>query len=217
MSQVTLPAAARESLGRARQSQIYTGGLFGRRPAVPTAWTELDRRARRRMTPRAYGYVAGGAGQEWTVDADRAAFRRWRLIPRMLRDVSARDTSIELFGRRLPSPLLLAPIGALGIVQRDGDLAVARAAAQHGVPMIFSNQAGVPMERCAAAMGDAPRWFQLYWSTSDELVASLVGRAERAGCSAIVVTLDRRWPWARGRSASGGPTRWPSGSPVNAA
>lgn len=190
MSQVTLPAAARESFGRHRQSQIYTGGLFGRRPAVPTAWAELDRRARRRMAPRAYGYVAGGAGQESTMDADRAAFRRWRLVPRMLRDVSVRDTSIELFGRRLPSPLLLAPIGALGIVRRDGDLAVARAAAGHGVPIIFSNQASVPMEQCAAAMGDAPRWFQLYWSTSDELVASLVGRAERSGCSAIVVTLD---------------------------
>lgn len=108
----------------------------------------------------------------------------------MLRDVSVRDTSVELFGRTLPAPLLLAPIGALGIVHREGDRAVARAAAARGVPMIFSNQASAAMEECAAAMSDAPRWFQLYWSTSDELVASLVGRAERAGCSAIVVTLD---------------------------
>lgn len=190
MPQVTLPAAARESIGRVRQSYIYTGGVFGRHPVVPTTWAELDRRARRRLPPTAYGYVAGGAGSESTMDADRAAFRRWRLVPRMLRDVSVRDTSVELFGRRLPAPLLLAPIGALGIVHRDGDLAVARAAAARGVPMIFSNQASVPMEQCAAAMGDGPRWFQLYWSTSDELVASLVGRAERAGCSAIVVTLD---------------------------
>lgn len=190
MSQVTLPAPARQAPGRLRQSQIYTGGLFGRRPAVPTAWAELDRRARRRMNARAYGYVAGGAGGESTADADRAAFRRWRLVPRMLQDVSVRDTSIELFGHRLPSPLLLAPIGALGIVHRDGDRAVARAAAGAGVPMILSNQASAPMEACAAVMGDAPRWFQLYWSSSDELVASLVGRAERAGCSAIVVTLD---------------------------
>ncbi|WP_395727220.1 alpha-hydroxy-acid oxidizing protein [Nakamurella sp.] len=190
MSQVTLPAAALESIGRARQSHIYAGGVLGRRPAVPTTWVELDRRARRRLTPKAYGYVAGGAGSESTMDADRSAFDRWRLVPRVLRDVSVRDTSVELFGRRLPAPLLLAPIGALGIVHREGDLAVARAAAAHGVPMIFSNQASVAMEQCAAAMGDAPRWFQLYWSTSDQLVASLVGRAERAGCSAIVVTLD---------------------------
>jgi len=190
MSQVTLRAAARESFGRLRQSQIYTGGVFGRRPEVPTAWAALDRQAQRRLPARAYGYVAGGAGSESTMAADRAAFDRWRLVPRMLHDVSVRDTSVELFGHRLPAPLLLAPIGALGIVHRDGDLAVARAAATHGVPLIFSNQASVAMERCAAAMGDAPRWFQLYWSTSDELVASLVGRAERAGCSAIVVTLD---------------------------
>jgi lactate 2-monooxygenase len=190
MSQVTLRASARESFGRLRQSQIYGGGVFGRRPDVPTAWAELDRQAQRRLPARAYGYVAGGAGSESTMAADRAAFDRWRLVPRMLHDVSVRDTSVELFGHRLPAPLLLAPIGALGIVHRDGDLAVARAAATHGVPLIFSNQASVAMERCAAAMGDAPRWFQLYWSTSDELVASLVGRAERAGCSAIVVTLD---------------------------
>lgn len=190
MSQVTLPAAARESFGRLRQSQIYTGGLFGRRPTVPTSWAELDRQARRRLPAKAYGYVAGGAGSGATIDADRAAFDRWRLVPRMLRDVSVRDTSVELFGRTLPAPLLLAPIGALGIVHRDGDRAAARAAAAYGVPMIFSNQASVTMEDCAAAMGDAPRWFQLYWSTSDELVASLVDRAERAGCAAIVVTLD---------------------------
>jgi L-lactate dehydrogenase (cytochrome) len=190
MPQVTRPATARESVGRLRQSQIYTGGLFGRRPAVPTTWAALDRRARRRLPAKAYGYVVGGAGSESTMRADRAAFDRWRLVPRMLQDVAVRDTSAELFGRVLPAPLLLAPIGALGIVHRDADLAVARAAAAHGIPMIFSNQASVAMEECAAAMGDAPRWFQLYWSTSDELVASLVGRAERAGCSAIVVTLD---------------------------
>ena len=139
---------------------------------------------------RAYGYVAGGAGSEHTMRADRAAFDRWQLVPRMLRDVSARDTSVELFGRRLPVPMLLAPIGALGIVHPAADVAVAEAAAEHGVPYIFSNQASRSMEDCAAVMGASPRWFQLYWSTSDELVASLVGRAEAAGCEAIVVTLD---------------------------
>ena len=122
--------------------------------------------------------------------ADRDAFERRQLVPRMLRDVSVRDTSVELFGRRLPAPLLLAPIGALGILHREADVAVAKAAAEHGVPFIFSNQASRPMEDCAAAMGQSPRWFQLYWSTSDDLVASLVGRAEAAGCDAIVVTLD---------------------------
>ena len=142
------------------------------------------------MSREAFAYTAGGAGSESTMRANRAAFDRWRIVPRMLRDVSVRDTSVELFGRRLPVPLLVSPIGVLELMHGDADLAVARAGAPLGVPVIFSNQASVPMERCAAAMGDAPRWFQLYWSKDDELVASLVHRAERCGCDAIVVTLD---------------------------
>ena len=142
------------------------------------------------MSREAFAYTAGGAGSESTVGANRAAFDRWRIVPRVLRDVSVRDTSIELYGRRLPTPLVLSPIGVLELMHHDADLAVARAAASLGVPMILSNQASVPMERCAAAMGDAPRWFQLYWSRDDELVESLVHRAERCRCDAIVVTLD---------------------------
>jgi len=142
------------------------------------------------MSREAFAYTAGGAGSESTVGANRAAFDRWRIVPRVLRDVSVRDTSIELYGRRLPTPLVLSPIGVLELMHHDADLAVARAAASLGVPMILSNQASVPMERCAAAMGDTPRWFQLYWSRDDELVESLVHRAERCRCDAIVVTLD---------------------------
>ena len=127
------------------------------------------------MTREAYAYIAGGAGLEGTIDANRAAFDRRRIVPRMMRDVSERDLSVELFGRRLPTPFLIAPIGVLELAHRDADVAVAKAAASEGVPMIFSNQASRSMEDCAGAMGDAPRWFQLYWSTSNELVASFVG------------------------------------------
>ena len=137
-----------------------------------------------------YAYVAGGAGTEDSIAENREAFRRWRIVPRILRDVSERDPSIELFGDRLPSPFLLAPIGALEMVHDEADLAAGRAAAEEGIPLVFSSQASVPMEEVAEAMGDAPRWFQLYWSTSDELVESFVARAETAGCSALVVTLD---------------------------
>jgi L-lactate dehydrogenase (cytochrome) len=176
--------------GRRRQDAIYRAGVYGRQPRVPTVYRALAREAKRRLDARAYGYVAGGAGDEDTQRADRAAFDRWSVVPRVLRDVSKRDTSIELFGRRLPAPLLLGPVGALELVHREADLAVARAAAAVGVPMVFSNQASVPMETTAAAMGDSPRWMQLYWSTSDELVESLLGRAEASGCDAVVVTLD---------------------------
>ncbi|MGY1709446.1 alpha-hydroxy-acid oxidizing protein [Geodermatophilus sp. SYSU D00758] len=176
--------------GRRRQDEVYRAGVYGRRPRVPTAARRLQQAARRRLTPRAYAYVAGGAGEETTQRANRTAFDRWAVVPRVLRDVSSRDTSVELFGRRLPAPVLLGPVGALELVHREADLAVARAAAGLGVPMVFSNQASVPMETCAGAMGDAPRWSQLYWSTSDELVESLVSRAEACGCEALVVTLD---------------------------
>ena len=142
------------------------------------------------MSAEAFAYVAGGAGRERTMRDNRDAFDRLRIVPRVLRDVSARDSAITLFGQSLPSPLLLAPIGVLEMAHRDADLAVARAAAAEGVPMIFSSQASVPMEECAAAMGAAPRWFQLYWSRSDDLVRSFVRRAEACGCSAIVLTLD---------------------------
>lgn len=177
-------------IGRQRQRAIYIAGVGGHRPAVPVGQAELEKAAQVAMTPEAWAYVAGGAGRESTMDANRAAFEKWRIVPRVLRDVEKRDLSIALFGQRLPSPLLLCPIGVLGLVHRDADLAVAKAAAALRVPYIFSNQASVPMAECAAAMGDAPRWFQLYWSRSNELVASFVKRAEACGCSAIVLTLD---------------------------
>jgi lactate 2-monooxygenase len=177
----------------ARQTSIYLSGLHGRKPVVPVDPVRLERAAEKQMSKEAFAYVAGGAGGESTVRANRAAFERRRIVPRMLRDVSERDTSVELFGRRLPAPLLLAPIGVLELAHHEADLAVSRAAAEAGIPAIFSNQASKPMEECARAMGDArraPRWFQLYWSTSNEVVQSFVRRAERCGCEAIVVTLD---------------------------
>jgi len=151
---------------------------------------KLEDAAQRKMSAEGFAYIAGGAGLEETMRANRAAFDAVRIVPRVLRDVSRRDPSVDLFGRRLPGPFLLAPVGVLEMAHPQADLAVAKAAAGEGVPMIFSNQASVPMERCAEAMGSSPRWFQLYWSTSNDLVESLVVRAEACGCEAIVVTLD---------------------------
>ncbi len=176
--------------GRERQRSIYVRGVAGMRPEIPIRPDQLEARARAVMSREAYAYVAGGAGAERTMAANRAAFDRWAVVPRMLRDVSRRDTGITLLGERLAAPWLLAPIGVLEMAHREADLAVARAAGAAGVPMIFSNQASVAMEPCAAAMGDTSRWFQLYWSTTDALVKSLVQRAEACGCGAIVLTLD---------------------------
>jgi lactate 2-monooxygenase len=175
---------------RARQERIFLDGARGTRPAVPVAPTALADAARRKLSHAAWAYVAGGAGMESTMAANRAAFDRWRIVPRMLVDTSTRDLGVTLFGRRLPAPLVLAPIGVLELVHADADVAVARAAAGTGVPMIFSSQASRPMEECAAVMDDRPRWFQLYWSQSTELALSFVRRAEAIGCDALVLTLD---------------------------
>ncbi|WP_025157085.1 alpha-hydroxy-acid oxidizing protein [Leifsonia aquatica] len=182
------------SVGREAQSEIYRAGVSGIRPRIPVGGAALERAAQRRMSRAAFAYVAGSAGAERTARANLEAFRARRIVPRVLRDVAERDLGIELFGVRRPTPLLLAPIGVLELARRGGDALAARAAASLGVPALLSTQASAPMEEVAAAMDavhpGAARWFQLYWSSSRELVVSLVDRAERSGCEAIVVTLD---------------------------
>ncbi|HLZ17402.1 MAG TPA: lactate 2-monooxygenase, partial [Cyclobacteriaceae bacterium] len=172
------------------QKEIYLDGFAGISPAVPVASPALEEAARKIMSTQAYAYVAGGAGIETTLRSNRTAFEKYHIVPRMLRDVSQRDISIDLFGQKLSSPLLLCPIGVLEMAHPLADLAVGRAAASLNIPYIFSNQSSKPMEDVASAMGDSPRWFQLYWSKSNELVKSFVQRAEKCGCTAIVVTLD---------------------------
>lgn len=169
---------------------MFVRGAGGARPRVPAESNRLRAAARAAMSERAWAYVDGGAGRGDTMRANKSAFDRWRLEPRMLVDASKRSLAIDLFGRRLPAPILLAPIGVLELAHPHADLAVARAAARTGVPMIFSNQASVPMETCAGVMGAAPRWFQLYWSEDDALVESFVARAEACAAEAIVLTLD---------------------------
>jgi lactate 2-monooxygenase len=173
-----------------RQKEIYLNGFAGILPTVPVSTAELENVAKKNLTPQAYAYIAGGAGNESTLRDNRAVFEKYKIIPRMLRDVSVRDSSIELFGQKLPSALLLAPIGVLEMAHSEADFAVGKAAASLNIPYIFSNQSSKPMEEVASAMGDKPRWFQLYWSKSNNLVESFVTRAEKCGCSAIVVTLD---------------------------
>jgi isopentenyl diphosphate isomerase/L-lactate dehydrogenase-like FMN-dependent dehydrogenase len=184
------PADPPPSSGVRRQLEIYLGGLNGQRPARPIAPEELEAQARSVLPPEAYVYVAGGAGHEDTVRANRDAFLRWRILPRLLRDVSRRNVGVSLLGRRLPAPVLLAPVGVQSMLHPDAELAVARAARSVGVPMVLSSVSSTPLEQVAAALGDSPRWFQLYWPRDRALAASLVGRAERAGFEALVVTLD---------------------------
>ncbi|WP_080056460.1 lactate 2-monooxygenase [Spirosoma aerolatum] len=172
------------------QRKIYLNGFAGNTLAIPPDFTQLEQAASRRLSSEAAAYIIGGAGHEQTIQANRKGFERWQLVPRMLHNVENPDLSIDLFGEKLPTPIVLAPIGVLEMAHPDADLAVAKAATCMQIPAIFSNQASVSMEDCSSVMGNTLRWFQLYWSRSRELVASFVNRAEACGCRAIVLTLD---------------------------
>jgi lactate 2-monooxygenase len=172
------------------QYEIYLNGLFGQRPALPMDLREVEARALEVLSPEAVGYVAGGAGSEDTMRANVEVFRRWRIVPRMLRDVGVRDLRTTVLGTALPAPLLLAPIGVQSIIAEDAEVAVARGAAATGVPMILSTASSKTLEDVAEALGDTPRWFQLYWPKDQDVAASFLDRAEQAGYGAIVVTLD---------------------------
>ncbi len=186
-------AAGAMPYGLAMQLQAYDPARAAE-PLLPVAPEEWERRARETLADGPFGYVAGGAGAEDTVRANRAAFARRALVPRMLRDVARRDLGVDLLGHRLPAPVVLAPIGVLGILHAEGELAPARAAAAESVPFVLSTVSSVTMEQVAAAMdgvrAGAPRWFQLYPARSRDVMASLVARAERSGYTAVVVTLD---------------------------
>ncbi|CAG6390986.1 alpha-hydroxy-acid oxidizing protein [Streptomyces cocklensis] len=174
------------------QNDIYLRALGGVLPDLPMTYAELEARAAEAMPPSLVSYVAGGAGDEATQRANVEAFARWGLYPRMFVGARERDLSVELFGRTWPSPLFMAPIGVIGLCAQDGhgDLATARAAVRTGVPMIASTLSVDPLEDVAAELGSAPGFFQLYTPTDRDLAESLVRRAEKAGYTAIVVTLD---------------------------
>ncbi|GHF20445.1 L-lactate 2-monooxygenase [Amycolatopsis deserti] len=172
------------------QNEIYLHGLGGTKPPFTTDPTRLAESARAVLSPEAYGYVAGGAGSGATMDANRAAFDKWKLVPRMLTDATARTTSATVLGSELPAPVLLAPVGVQSIVHPDAELATARAAAALGLPMILSTAASRTIEEVAEASGDGPRWFQLYWPADSDVTASILTRAKKAGYTTLVVTLD---------------------------
>jgi isopentenyl diphosphate isomerase/L-lactate dehydrogenase-like FMN-dependent dehydrogenase len=178
------------------QFEIYGRGLGGERPVLPTTYEGLQARAEAELSDAAYGYVAGGAGEERTMRDNRAAFDRHRLLPRMLGEVAQRDLKTRVCNTTLNAPIVLGPIGVLSIVHPDGELAVARAAEEIGITHCLSNAASTTMEAVAEATPTAPRWFQLYPPNDPEVRRSLVARAEGAGNDAIVVTLDTlTMPW----------------------
>jgi lactate 2-monooxygenase len=172
------------------QYEIYLRGMAGKRPARSLDWRQLEHDALNLLQRGPRGYIAGGAGLGETMRANREAFDHWRLRPRMLHDVSERSLARTVLGTELPAPVLLAPIGVQTLAHPEGELAMARGAVQVGVPLVASSAASHTIEQIAQEAGELARWYQLYWPRDRELARSFVQRAERAGYSAIVVTLD---------------------------
>ncbi|NMP23154.1 alpha-hydroxy-acid oxidizing protein [Sulfobacillus harzensis] len=177
--------------GLEAQMRMYMQALSGQSNwAWPVGIDQWRAAARRAMSREAWGYVEGAAGTEDTMHENRRALERIRIRSRMLRDVSDRDLSTTLMGQHFSVPFLLAPIGVQEIVHPDGDMASAAAAAASNVPFVLSTVSSFSIEQVAQAMGSARRWFQLYPGRDPEVMKSFLSRAEQAGYSAVVVTVD---------------------------
>jgi lactate 2-monooxygenase len=172
------------------QYEIYLGGMAGQRPDHPVGWAALEAAAAETLADEPRGYLFGGAGTEDTMRENLAAFTRHRIVPRMLNDVSERDLRRTVLGTEMAVPVLMSPIGVQSILHPEGELASARAAARAGITATASTASSFTLEEIAEAGDGASQWFQLYWPKGRELAASIVGRAEAAGYTALVVTLD---------------------------
>ena len=151
---------------------------------------DYERAAEAQIDPGAFGYVAGGANDEWTLRENRAAFERWVLRPRMLVDISQVTTGTTVLATESSMPVFVAPTAFQRTVHPDGEPAMARAAAAAGTVLCLSTFATATIEEVADAAPGAPRWFQLYWSSDRGFVRDVVERAEAAGFGALLVTVD---------------------------
>jgi len=173
------------------QNEIYSNGIMqNSMPTVTTDPNKLEAQAKLHLGVTSYNYVAGGAGERATMDANRLAFRQWKIIPRMLRDTTHRDLTVEIFGEKHESPVFFAPVGVQTIFHRDREVGVAEIAAEIGVPYIMSSAASSTIEEVAKANGSGRRWYQLYWPHDDAITISLLNRAKSNGFKVLVVTLD---------------------------
>jgi len=160
---------------------------------VPEPLLNVDdyaRAAEARLDPGVFGYVVGGADDEWTLRENRAAFQRWILRPRMLVDVSRVTTATTVLGTESSMPVFVAPTAFQRTVHPEGEVAMARGAAAAGTGLCLSTFATATIEEVAEAAPEAPRWFQLYWSSDRGFVRDVVERAEASGYGAVVATVD---------------------------
>ncbi len=152
---------------------------------------EMEAVAREKVPPAHFGYLVSGVDSDTTLRANREGYSRFQIMPRRLVDVSARaDMSVNVLGAEARSPIFLSPIGSSGAFHSDAEVGVARASAAKGHHMILSTQASSPIEDVVAARGDGSLWFQLYSTGKWEYAVAMIRRAERAGCTAVCLTVD---------------------------
>jgi len=173
------------------QAEIYREVNIPPAARLPVSYEDWELKAASVLKKGVFDYIAGGAGAEYTILANREAFYFWRILPRVMVDVAQRDLTVSLFGLKFPAPIILAPADRQELYHRDAELASARAAASVGVPFVLSTFSTRSIEQVAAVMGNSPRWFQLYWGNDPDLVLSMVHRAESSGYTGIVLTVDR--------------------------
>jgi isopentenyl diphosphate isomerase/L-lactate dehydrogenase-like FMN-dependent dehydrogenase len=173
--------------------------MGARLSADPINVWDYERLAEERLEPGVLGYISGGAGDENTLRDNRAAFRRWRLRPRVLVDVGSVSTEAEVLGRRISMPVLVAPTAYQALAHSDGEEATARGAAAAGTIFCLSTLSSVRPAELAAAVPDAPRWFQLYWSSDREFTRELVAEAVESRYEALVLTVDLPYAGRRER------------------
>ncbi len=173
------------------QFSVYLEGMFnGGTPQLTTNLVQLEEQARAVLPAEAMGYIVPSAGDGATARANREAFGRWRLVPRMMRGAVERDLSCTVLGTSMPAPVLIAPIGVQTLAHPDGELATARAAAALGITYIHSTAASHSFEQVAEASGTGARWYQLYYPTDRDVCQSFLERARASGFDTLVVTLD---------------------------
>jgi lactate 2-monooxygenase len=173
------------------QTEIYRRGREeGTLPLWSCNMLELERRAIEILEPEARGYIVASAGDGRTARANRAAFDEWAIVPRMLRGVSAPDTSTVLVGSSMAAPLALAPVGVQSLAHTGAEQATAQAAEATGIPYCHSQAATVSFEEIADAAPAGERWTQLYWVRDPETVTSFLSRAATAGFGTLVLTVD---------------------------
>ncbi|KAJ5635296.1 FMN dependent dehydrogenase [Penicillium longicatenatum] len=174
------------------ENEVYANGLQNIKPPISFNPLDWETAAKETLPAESFGYVWGSAGVRETDDNNRAAFRKWSIVPSRLVKADFPNLKTTLFGQEYKYPIAFAPVGVQRIFHRDGEIATAAAASKENVPYILSSASSTSIEDIANVDSTSTRWFQLYWPSNEhnDITRSLLQRAKQSGCSVLVVTLD---------------------------